>query len=217
MEVTQQTPQPNDSSLPSRTLQVDFTWKKFNALITDKDNPQAKPLYVVDYKTLKQRLDFKYAADESVFGTGTYHVININADCEIHGKPIVLQALRHLHTSYMHLSNAFSDTGKPVPLTWTSDGGFKTWDFICLDAKQRPVAKFTANMWATKKVGRIEFIGDKATSRAGMEELLVMGMTLFSCMLWRASNFLSLFGAAMVRPEQAMETMRKAELEANSQ
>ena len=93
MEVTQQTPQPNDSSLPSRTLQVDFTWKKFNALITDKDNPQAKPLYVVDYKTLKQRLDFKYAADESVFGTGTYHVININADCDVHGKPIALQAL----------------------------------------------------------------------------------------------------------------------------
>jgi hypothetical protein len=61
-------------------------------------------------------------------------------------------------------------------MTWTSSGGcFKTWDFVCMDEQQIPVAKFSANLWAIKKVGRIEFLGLKADSDAVRDEIVVTG------------------------------------------
>src|ERR1700761_3190555 len=133
------------------TLKVDFSYRKWQALITEKDDPQSKPLYVVDYKALAPNLVFKSASDDSTFGTGTLHSISIHADCEFRGQQISLRAMKHLKTEYSHLSHTFSDTDTPVLMNWTSAGSFKTWDFICCDPQQLPVAKFSANAWSLKK------------------------------------------------------------------
>ena len=64
-----------------------------------------------------------------------------------------------------------------------------------------PVAKFSSNIWACKKVGNIEFLGSKAaTSNVVRDEIVVTGLTLFCCMALRMNNILSLFGAIMARP-----------------
>jgi len=174
----------------SYTLQVDFSWKAFKSLITEKDDPQSKPTYIVDYKSFKPHLVFKRADDNSIFASGTLHTFSINADCEIHGQTTTLKALKRFKTEYMHLSYAFSDTNTPVPMTWTSHTGFKTWDFICLDEKGIAVAKFSANAWAMTKVGYIEFMGSKATiSDAVRDEIL-----------------LSFFGAIFSRPGKNVST-----------
>ncbi|KAF2178158.1 hypothetical protein K469DRAFT_456224, partial [Zopfia rhizophila CBS 207.26] len=194
-------PQQQENSAQGCTLQVDFSWKKFKSLITEKDDPQSKPIYIVDYKTFKPHLVFKSAADDSTFASGTLHHISINADCEIRGQPVTLKALKRFKTEYTHLSHAFSNNDAPVPMTWTSTSGFKTWDFICLDTQQMPVAKFSANAWAVKKVGNIEFLGSKAaTSDAVRDEIVVTGLTLFYCMVLRSSSILSFFGAIFSRP-----------------
>lgn len=183
-----------------RTLLVDFTWMKFKALVTDKDQA-SKPLYIVEFKTLSPHLVFTRAGDNSKFGTGTLHAISINADCDVHGQHVKLQAMKRFKTEYEHLSLAYSDTKDPVPLRWTSNCGFKTWDFVCLDPQQLPVAKFSANLWTTKKIGIIEFLGEKtAKSEALREEIVVTGLTLFYCMTLRSTNFLSFFGAIFSRP-----------------
>lgn len=201
MDSANETSQQQNESTQGRTLQVDFSWKKTKALITDKDDPQSKPIYIVDYKTFKPNLVFKSVADDTNFASSTLHAISINADCEIRGQPVTLKALKRFKTAYTHLSYAFSNTDAPVPMTWTSTSDFKTWDFICLDVDQNPVAKFSANIWAVKKVGNIKFMASKSTlSDAMRDEIVVTGLTLYSCMVLRSNNILSLFGAIFSRP-----------------
>ena len=172
---------------------------RFKNLITAKDDPESKPIYIMEFKTLKPQLVFK-SADNSSFASGTLHPISINAECDLRGQLIALKALKRFKTSYSHLSYAFSDTDAPVPMSWTSTSGFKTWDFICLDPQQNPVAKFSANIWALKKVGNIEFLGPKANSDVVRDEIVVTGMTLFYCMVIRTSSIFSFFGAVFSRP-----------------
>ena len=69
-----------------------------------------------------------------------------------------------------------------------------------MDEQQMPVAKFSANAWAIKKVGKIEFPGPKADSDAVRDEIVVTGLMLFYCMLFRASNIFAFFGAIFSRP-----------------
>ncbi|PVH86243.1 hypothetical protein DL98DRAFT_450339 [Cadophora sp. DSE1049] len=184
----------------SRALQVDFSWRKFNTVVTEKDDPDSKPVYIVGFNTLHSRIVFKSAADDSQFGTGNLHAISINTNGEIHGKNYQLKALKRFKTSYMHLSHAYSDSDTPVPMTWTSSANFTQWDFVCLDEQQNPVAKFSANIWGLKNLGNIEFLGPRAGNAAAREEILVVGMTLYYTMLVRTSSVLSLFGAAFSNP-----------------
>ena len=193
--------QQEDSANGAYTLLVDFRWKKFNALITEKGDPDAKPLYIVDYKTLKPHLVFKHVAENANFGTASFHTFSINADCELRGQPITLKALKRWLTQYEHLSRSFSKTDEPVAMSWHSSSGFKSWDFICVDEEQNPVAKFSANAWSFKKVGNIEFMSSKAgVTDAMREEIIITGISLFYCMLLRSSSILSFFGAIFASP-----------------
>ena len=201
MEPTPALSQIHQNTPHGRNLQVDFSWKKFKGLITEKDSPESKPAYIVDLQTIKSpHLIFKHATDNTTFGTGTLHPISINASCTISNRKTQIKALKRFKTSYTHLSRAFSDTEDLMTMTWTSDSDFKTWDFICLDEQLMPVAKFSANIWAVQKVGIIEFLGDKANSKEAREEIVVTGLTLFYCMLLRTSSILSFFGAIFARP-----------------
>lgn len=201
MEFSNDIPQ---SQLPEQQppkLLVDFSWRKFHALVTEEDKP-SDPIYIVDFRTLRSpHLVIKSASDDKVIGTGTLKAISINPDYEIHGQPGKLKALKRFRTQYTHLSRAFSDDeASLMPMTWSSNCGFKTWDFICLDDQQNPVAKFAANAWSVKKVGKIEFMGPKAMSQAARDEIVVTGLTLFYCMVLRTNSILSLFGAIIARP-----------------
>lgn len=198
MDVLNESSQPQHYSAQNPTLQVDFIWKKYKTLITELD--KSEPVYIVDFNTFKSpSMVYKSAADDKTIGTGTLHPISIHADYEIYGQKRQLKALKRWKTAYTHLSHAFSDTDSPVTMTWTSECGFKTWDFICLDEQQMPVAKFSSNVWALKKLGNIEFLGSKATSKAARDEIVVVGMTLYFCMLLRTNNILSVVGSIFAR------------------
>lgn len=199
-----------ETSNQNLTLQVDFTWKKWKALITEKGNTEAKPVCIVDFKMLKPHLVFHSGIDNSVFGTGSLHPISINADCEVHGKPANLKAIKRWVTSYTHLSHTYSKTDKPVQMTWASDSDFKTWDFICLNQDHLPVAKYSARIWGIKKIGYIEFMGP--TTDEQRDEMIATGMTLFYCMILRTTNILNFFGAIFARPGKSLrETQAAAE------
>ncbi|KAF4984512.1 hypothetical protein FZEAL_321 [Fusarium zealandicum] len=192
------------SSTDNPVLLVNFTWRKFKALISEKlpgTEQTAPPKYMINYNTIKTpSLTFHpfNEYDKSVtFGSGTLHPVSIHADYELHGRKGTLKALKRWVTSYTHLSYNFSDNqdGSPAVMTWTSQTNFKNWDFICLDEHSNPVAKFSSNLWAIKKMGNIEFMGPRAHDRAAQEEILVVGMTLFTCMCLRINNLLSFFGS----------------------
>ncbi|RDW57204.1 hypothetical protein BP5796_12654 [Coleophoma crateriformis] len=200
MDMSSETPKSQPDPAPGSTLNVDFSWRKLRARITESGKP-SEPRYIVELKTIKSpNVIFTSAIDNSTIGTGTLHPISINADYELHGRQGMLKALKHFKTSYTHLSAAYSDTDALVPMTWTSSCGLTTWDFVCLDAQQNPVAKVTSNVWALKKISNIEFLGPKAVSTAARDEIVVTGLTLLFCMLLRCNNLLSFFGAIFARP-----------------
>lgn len=185
----------------SHILQVDFSWKKFKGLITDANNPDAGPLYIVHWHAVKApHLVFKRPTDDHTVGSGTLHTFKINADYEVAGQKGTLVAQKRFKTLYTHQSYAYSTTDKPVTLTWTSDSGFTTWDFVCVDEHQRPVAKYSAKIWGVKKIGNVEFMDDRPLTDAARDEIVVTGMTLFYCMWLRVNSIFSLFGAIFSRP-----------------
>ncbi|KAL5337607.1 hypothetical protein BJX70DRAFT_227371 [Aspergillus crustosus] len=188
------------------TLQVDFSWKKFKGLISYADNPDAGALYIVDWNAIRSpHLTFKRASDNHTIGTGTLHAVAINADYEVAGRKGTLAAQKRFKTLYTHQSYAYADqdTGRPATLTWTSDSGFTTWDFVCVDERQRPVARYSAKIWGVKKIGLIEFADGRgvALSEEMRDEIVVTGMTLFYCMWLRVNNIFSLFGSIFHKPK----------------
>ncbi|KAL4782348.1 hypothetical protein BJX76DRAFT_349468 [Aspergillus varians] len=183
------------------SLPVDFSWKKFKALINDPNNPEAGPLYIVGWSVFKApHLTFTRSADDHIVGTGTLHTFKIDAEYEVAGRKGTLSAQKRFKTLYTHASYAYSTTDKPVTMTWTSDSGFTTWDFVCVDEHQRPVAKYSAKIWGVKKIGNIEFMDDRPLTDAARDEIVVTGMTLFYCMWLRVNSIFSLFGAVFSRP-----------------
>ncbi|KAH7165316.1 hypothetical protein EDB81DRAFT_778967 [Dactylonectria macrodidyma] len=200
---------------PNPILQVDFSWKKFKALITENGKPN-DPIYVIDYQSFRSpNLIFKSTATEEVIGSGTLHPVSINAKYEVNGEKGTLKALKRFKTEYTHLSRAFSDNGNLVAMRWTTTWDFKRWNFICLDEQEIPVAKFSAKAWATHKIGNLEFMGPKATSQAARDEIMVVALTLLYCMVLRVNSILSLVGACFARPgplpkESAAPAQQKA-------
>jgi len=192
------------NSFQPQTLEVEYSWKKFKSFVTFKssDSTPSKPLYVVEYKTMKSQLVFKSALDDSILGTGTLHPISIDAECSVRGQDIKLKAQKRFKIEYEYLSTLFSDTenGEPVPMTWVCETGLKKWGFVCLDRKQMPVARFQVNVWAAKKIGVIELLGTAAEREGVRDEIVVTGLTLFYFTILRASSIFSFFGAVFSRP-----------------
>ncbi|RMJ28235.1 hypothetical protein PHISP_00867 [Aspergillus sp. HF37] len=183
------------------TYRVEYTWYNFKCRIYDDNKTGAEPLYIADFAKLrKPHAIYKRADNDQVIGTGTLHFFNIDADYEIHGRRDTMVAQKRFSTVYTHRSFAMSDTDQPMTMTWTSDSGFKTWDFVCVDENQLPVARFSANFWRMVKVGKIEFMGPKADSQALREELIVAGITLVYHMMVRMNNLLGLVGALCSSP-----------------
>ncbi|KAJ5774212.1 hypothetical protein N7457_009108 [Penicillium paradoxum] len=195
----------DQTALKSSAFTVDFTWKKWMGVVSDANKPGSDPLYTIHFpfNVLSKNaatMVFKQASNEEVIGSGKLNVVSINASYELHGQKAHLLAQKRWRTVYTHRSLNFSDTDSPVTMTWTSDCGFKNWDFVCVDEQQMPVAKFTANAWGVTKIGKIEFMGSKADNRAAQEEIMVTGITLFYCMMVRCNNIFNLFGAIFARP-----------------
>ncbi|KAL4919655.1 hypothetical protein BDW62DRAFT_178775, partial [Aspergillus aurantiobrunneus] len=158
---------------------------------------------MVSWRATAPHLKFTRPADNQLMGTGTLHTFKINADYEVANRKGTLVAQRRFKTLYTHQSYAYANPDSPdtpVTLTWTSDSGFTTWDFVCSDERMRPLAKYSARLWGLKKIGIIEFMDDRELTDAARDEIVVTGMTLFYCMYLRVNSIFSLFGAVFSKP-----------------
>ena len=208
------TPHPPDSPIQhvdtpkGLTLQVDFAWSKFRNTISEKSSTgQLTPVYIQHFRPTKPQLRFDSADTNTQFATGTIKTISIAADCVIHGITVPLKPLKRWKTQYNYLSTTLSPNGStPAPVTWITNSSLKIWDFICLDANQLPIAKFSVNIWALKQVGNFHFDKSAAeVSRAVRDEVVVMGLTLFYVMAVRMNNPLHLLGSAFAKPGKVGE------------
>jgi hypothetical protein len=203
MEIPSETSQQQQLSASSSSLAVAFQWKSFKGLISHKNDPESKTLYEISFGLTKPHLVYKRAVDNKIIGTARLHLISINAECEVNGRSLKLEAQKRLQTHYRFLSHVLSDTNEAMALTWTATCGLKEWVFTCLDQNQLPVARFVVNIWAVRKAGTLEFQDPKTESdQARKDEIVVTAYTVFYVMLCRTNNICQLFGALFLRPGQ---------------
>lgn len=102
--------EPQSSHVPNstRALKVDFSWKKWKALITEDEAPQPEALYIVDFETMKSRMIYRSMPEDKTIGTGKLHSFSINAEYEVHGYKDTLLAQKRWQTEYTQRSQAFS-------------------------------------------------------------------------------------------------------------
>ena len=184
-----------EQSLPPssalETYKVDFSWKKFKGVITDNQTNAA--IMDIDCKRMtKPHLKFLNAKKDLV-GTASFGVVSIHAECEIRGQTKRIQAMKRWATEYTYLSDAFAHGDSPVPMYWTSTSGFKHWDFILLDSNKEPVARFHSNIWAVRKLGFLEFMGDYSAETK--EEICITGCSVYYNTLIRMNNIFQIAGA----------------------
>jgi len=197
--------QGEDTAKPeSSKLEFDFSWTKFSSFI-NVPGSSSNPLYSIGFKTMKSQLTFK-TSDGTIFGTGYLPGVSIDTNCSIHGKEIKLRAQKRFSFQYEYISNVFLEgedgEGKGQTMTWVCDTGLKTWDYVCLDSRQMPVARFKANIWALKKVGWFDLLGQVAENEEMRDEVLVTGITLFYLTTLRTASLPSFFGAVFAGPRK---------------
>jgi hypothetical protein len=188
---------PEPPPYPNSALLVNFSWKKFQILVTEEHRPSVEAYSISIRTTFGPHVILKSIESGATLGTGTLHAFSINPDIVTHGHAGKLNALKRFKTEYTHQSHAYSDSDTPVPMTWKSSSGFTSWDFVCVDALGIPAARFTATHIHVSKVARIEFMGPRAESVAAREELLLVGMTLYYCMVSRTYNVFNIFGSIL--------------------
>ncbi|OQO14081.1 hypothetical protein B0A48_00957 [Cryoendolithus antarcticus] len=173
-------------------IQYNGLWTSAKVFTEGNDN---NPAYKAECRLRAPNVRVTKTSNGEVIGFSTLHPVSIHCNMTLHGRKGKLQALSNWKTKYTHLSYAYSDSAAPMPMEWTSQSSFKTWDFVCVDDMQNPVAKFVSNNWRTHKMGRIEFLGPKAHDEKAREEIVVCGLTMYNVMMLRMNNFLSLGGA----------------------
>ena len=201
----------NEPQNQNLTLKVDYVWSKFCNTISEKNGDQLQPLFIQHFRATKPNLRFESAADGSAFATSVIHHFSIRTECVIRGQELKIQPLSRLKTRYNYLSQVLAPTpdAAPVPITWVTETSKKTWDFVCLDPNQLPIARFSVNIWAPDASGQLPTTRSQSTriTDAVRDEILVTGMTLLYVMMVRMNNPLSLLGAAFAKtgPVEAPE------------
>jgi hypothetical protein len=199
------------------TLQMDFVWSKFRNTISEKNGEHLTPLYVQHFRPLKPQLRFNSADDTTQIASGTINNFSIAGECTVNNRTIELKPLKRWKTQYNYLSHAFahpSEPNKPVPISWIASTDLKTWDFVCLDAQQLPIAKFAVNLWALVQTANFYFEKRaEEISKEMRDEVVVTGTTIVYLMTVRANNPLHLLGAAFAKPGKVGESSEEVELE----
>lgn len=189
---------PAQPSTPPK-LRLDFQWRKWRTYISD-ETQKDKPRYTLHYKLLSPQLRFRNNVNNEIIGNGILHFFSIDADWDLYGRQDTMVAQKRWKMIYSFRSMALSTDGQPVTLTWLSETGFKTWDFVCVDPNQLPLARFTANAFGLKHLATIEFTGPVANSQLFQEEIMVTGVTLAYCAALRFSSISGVAGALASDP-----------------
>jgi hypothetical protein len=211
-----------------RVLKVDFSWRKYSTVITEAESDV--PIYLgkmspwnltTVFRTgpsvaKKATTDADSDADSfdeanDVIGESKVRAFH-SVDCPttIRGRPVALSAAKKILTRYNYSSTAFaSDPLKPAVMTWRSNSSFKVFDFDLLDERDELVARFNSRYFGLKKVSVIEMFGPKAWDSLATEEVIITGITLWYCMVYRASSPVPLIGALVSRRGKDYNTTEK--------
>ena len=228
MDATYNMPQSQNSS-QTRILEVNFSWRKHTIVIAEPTD-STTPLYLGKYNPWTMKTIFKTgpsvaktlasdsdvdsinleAEDSDVIGDSKVKAFHIDCETHIRGRPVRLSAAKRILTRYNYPSLAYSKgDGKPAVMTWRCNKVVKCFDFELLDPDENVVARFNPKYLGVRKVASIEMLGDRAWKNDATEEVLITGLTLYLCMIYRASSPVPLVGALVSRPGKDYKVTEK--------
>jgi hypothetical protein len=212
-------PSTETSNPQDHVLQVNFSWRKNTILVTEPGNDTPRYVARMSPWTMKsvfrtgtsaaqilnaeteakiQDLDF---APEDIFGTSRVSAFKIDCEANVRGRDVRVSAAKRLVTRYNYPSMAYSDDpAKPAIMTWKSNSKWKFLDMDLKDENDQLVARFNPRYFGMRKVAAIEMFGPKAWDQKAIEEIIVTGLTLYVCMVYRSSSWVPLIGAMVARP-----------------
>lgn len=207
-----------ETRLGHRTLQLNFSWRKNTTIISESGSDV--PLYFAKYNPFTMKTIFKTgqaatkalssdsddnsinleAEDDDVIGNSRVKVFHIDCPTTVRGRSVALSAASRIMTRYNYSSLAYaSHPLKPAVMTWKSNSMVKVFDFDLLDEQQQTVARYNTKYLAAKKYATIELFGPKAWDSLATEEVLITGLTMYFCMIYRVSSPVPLVGALVSR------------------
>lgn len=211
-------PQLDERRLGHRTLQVNFSWRKYTTIITETGSDI--PLYFAKYNPITMKTVFKTgqaaaklmasdtdadsinleAENDDVIGNSRVKVFHIDCPTTVRGRSVALSAASRIMTRYNYSSLAFaSDPLKPAVMTWKCNSKIKVFDFDLLDEQEQTVARYNTKYLGVKKYATIELFGPNAWDSLATEEVIVTGLTMYFCMIYRVSSPVPLVGALVSR------------------
>jgi hypothetical protein len=199
-----------------RTLQVNCSWRKNTVVVTEPGHDE--PLYLAKLNpwTLKTTWRTGPAAvtsmatdsdsdtdapKDEIIGEGRIRAFKIDCETTIRSRNVRVSAAKKWLTRYNYPSTAFSeDPARPAVMTWNSNSNWKYLDMDLRDEDNELVAKFNPRYLGTRKLCTFEMIGTKAWDSSAVEEVLITGITLYICMIYRMSNLVPFVSAIVARP-----------------
>ncbi|KAF2732870.1 hypothetical protein EJ04DRAFT_513619 [Polyplosphaeria fusca] len=217
---------------PDRTLFVDFSWRKYTCII--RENEESEPLYLQKWNGWTMKSTFKTGAavtaamqkdpdavsinsdastladDTDIIGTSRVRAVHIDIDATHRGRALRISAAKKLMTRYNYASLAYAtDPHKPAVMTWKANSWVKCFDFDLLDESGRLVARFNPKYFGIKKFASVEMFGPLAWDKQATEEVLITGLSMYMCMVYRSMSWVPLVGAIVARPGKDYKVTEK--------
>lgn len=168
-------PQAHHTQSPSRVLHVCYDkWHLSPARILDSD--KATLLYTTKLRSWKPHLRIYVAspttADSTSVGSVSFHEFSSGIEANVHDVSMTLNSRGIFKCGHTYSSPAFGG----ACLTWKRQ--HHSFDLVCLDEREVPIARLCFSCWSWSKLGRLELMSPDVASGPAMEEMLVTGLAM---------------------------------------
>jgi len=167
-----------------------------------KTGPSVAKLKSIDSDSASETssLDLE-AENDDVIGQSKVRKFHIDCEARIRGRVVKLSPVKRMVTKYNYPSLAYSeDPLKPTLMTWKASSLIRCFDHELRDGNDQVVARFDARYHGLHNFASIKLYGEKAWDARAVEEVVITGMTLYLCMIYRASSPVPFVGALVTRP-----------------
>ncbi|KAI9720670.1 MAG: hypothetical protein M1812_002850 [Candelaria pacifica] len=129
-------------------------------------------LYSIDLHHWSKPHMVVFAGDsKNEIGTVAFHSLSSTMDLTVRGTEFSLKNDKYWTQQYSFVSRA---TGRKF--RWKMESLWTMNDFVCMDEKDMPIAKFEGSTWALRKLGKIELV--QGLDGALLDEVLMSGLAM---------------------------------------
>lgn len=153
-------------------MEVTFDkWTRGNMTVTSLDG--ATPLYNITCHPWTHKLDFHAAESGAEVAQSDFHCYKSSFEVTWTGQVSI-----NIHSDkYWRIQRSYDSPAFQQKITWKSQSELARINYVCLDERALPVARFvSSNKW--KKAGVLEIDPSYTLTEAQRNEIVVIGVSL---------------------------------------